>query len=333
MRHSSFFPVSRKTGFTLVELLVVLAVIGILVALLLPAVQAARGAARRISCSNNLKQLALALHNYHDTYTAFPPSATISQGTTFDPWSAQARLLPFLEQSNLQSLIDWNLDYGLQPAVTRTRVPTYLCPSEMHDRERVTSDLTHYPLNYGINLGSWFIFDPTTQRGGNGLAYPNSSTNMASILDGTSNTLAFAEVKAYAPYLRDGGIPGIANASLPNRPSDVLAFGGDFKRNSGHTEWVDGRVHQTGFTGTFPPNTAFPFVSEGVTYDVDFNSSREGKAATQLTYAVVTSRSHHPDGVQVALSDGSGRFITETIEVATWRALATRSGGEVISQF
>ncbi|MFV1966165.1 MAG: DUF1559 domain-containing protein [Pirellulaceae bacterium] len=326
-------PFRRKTGFTLVELLVVIAIIGILVALLLPAVQAARGAARRMSCSNNLKQIGLALHNYHDTYKAFPPSATITRGIIFDPWSAQARLLSFLEQANLQDFVDWNRSYESQPLVPQTRVSTYLCPSEINDRERATSSLTHYPLSYCINLGTWFVFDPTTQRGGNGLSCPNGSTNMASVIDGTSNTLAFAEVKAYNPYLRDSGNPAAANAPIPNSPADVLALGGNFKTDSGHTEWVDGRAHQTGFTGTFPPNTFFPFVSGGKTYDVDFNSSREGKTTNQRTYAVVTSRSHHPGGAQVALADGSARFVAETIDIAVWRALATRDGGEVVNDY
>lgn len=324
---------TKNAGFTLVELLVVVAVIGVLVALLLPAVQAARGAARRVSCSNNIRQIGLALHNYHDTFRAFPPSATITRQTTFDPWSAQARLLSFLEQANLEDHVDWNLDYRSQPLVPQTRVATYVCPSELNDRPRATSGLTHYPLNYCINLGTWFVYDPISQRGGNGLSYPNSSTDMASVTDGTSNTLAFAEVKAYSPYFRDGGTPGAAHAPVPSSPAEVLAFGGTFKSNSGHTEWVDGRAHQTGFTGTFPPNTVFAFDSGGKTYDVDFSSSREGKTTDQRTYAVVTSRGYHPGGVQVGLADGSSRFVADTINVIAWRALATRAGGEVINNY
>jgi prepilin-type N-terminal cleavage/methylation domain-containing protein/prepilin-type processing-associated H-X9-DG protein len=323
----------KRGAFTLVELLVVIAIIGILMAILLPAVQAARNAARRLSCSNNLKQICLALHNYHDTFKRFPPSATISRGVAFNSWSAQARLLPFLEKTNLESAIDWNLDYRSQPLVPETRVATYICPSEINDSERQTSSLTHYPLNYGINLGTWFVYDPTAGRGGDGLVYPNSSTRMASVTDGTSNTLAFAEVKAYRPYLRDGGNPSGPNVPLPNTPAEVIAFGGDFKSNSGHTEWVDGRAHQTGFTGTFPPNTMVPFQKDGQIYDVDFTSSREGKTINRLTYAVVTSRSYHPGGVQVALADGSARFVTENVDVLVWRALATREGGEVTEDF
>ncbi len=320
----------RKSGFTLVELLVVIAIIGILVALLLPAVQAAREAARRMSCSNNLKQLGLALHNYHDTYKCFPPSATLPIGATYDSWSMQARLLPFLEKANLEDLIDWNYNYKSQPLVTQTRVPVYMCPSEVQDKERPDGALTHYPLNYGANFGTWFVYNPLVRSGGNGLVHPNSHTRFASITDGTSNTLAFSEVKAYNPYLRDGGNPAAAGAPIPALPADVTAYGGNFKTNSGHTEWVDGRVHQTGFTGTFVPNTVVPYTDGGVNYDVDFNSYREGKSINQLTYAAVTSRSYHPGGVNSCLADGSVRLFSETIDLAAWRAMSTRDGGEVV---
>lgn len=323
---------SHRNAFTLVELLVVIAIIGILVALLLPAVQAAREAARRMSCGNNLKQIGLALHNYHDTYKAFPPSALLPINSTFDPWSPQARLLSFLEQENLQDLIDWNLSYATQPAVTKQRIATYICPSDIGDRERPDGNLTHYPLTYGINLGTWFVYDPATQTGGNGIAYPNGRINFASVTDGTSNTLAFAEVKAWNPYFRDGGSPPTPGVAIPATPAQVVAFAGDFKTNSGHTEWVDGRTHQSGVTGTFPPNTRFIHNVGGRDYDVDFTSSREGKSTSLTTYAVVTSRSYHPGGAQVGLVDGSVRFASETVDLSVWRGYATRNKGEVPGQ-
>ena len=322
-------PYTRRHAFTLVELLVVIAIIGILVALLLPAVQAAREAARRMSCGNNLKQMSLALHNYHDTYKAFPPSAFLPNGATADSFSAQARLLSFLEQENLQNLIDWNVSYAAQPAVAKQRIATYICPSDIGDRERVTSSLTHYPLSYGINMGTWFVYDPTSRTGGDGIASPNGRINFASVTDGTSNTLAFAEFKSWNPYLRDAGNPAGLGVGIPATPADVVAFGGNFKPNTGHTEWVDGRAHQTGFTGTFPPNTKFIFTNGGQDYDVDFNSSREGKTTNITTYAVVTSRSYHPGGAQVALVDGSVRFASETADLTVWRGYATRDRGEV----
>ncbi|MCO6455368.1 MAG: DUF1559 domain-containing protein [Pirellulaceae bacterium] len=323
-------PRKRPAGFTLVELLVVIAIIGILIAILLPAVQAARAAARRMSCSNNLKQITLALHNYHDTYGLFPPGGIFPRTQAADSWSVHARLLPFLEQQNLQDLIDWNRTYAQQPNVTRVRVPVFVCPSEVQDHERPDGAITHYPLTYGANYGTWFVYDPNSGLGGDGLVHPNSLNNFATVIDGTSSTLAFAEVKAFNPYLRDGGSPAAAGTPVPLTPADAVAYGGDFKSNSGHTEWVDSRVHQTGFTAVFTPNTKVLHGSAPDTYDVDFNSSREGKTINQLTFAAVTSRSYHAGGVMVSLVDGSCRFIPDTIDRAVWWAMATRNGGEVV---
>ena len=323
-----------RAGFTLVELLVVIAIIGILVALLLPAVQAAREAARRNSCSNNLKQLGLALHNHHDTYRAFPLGGQYPVGTTGTGWSAQARLLPFMEQTNLQNLIDWSLPYAAQGAVASTRVAVFLCPSEPNQRLRPdpqtnNPNFAHFPLNYAGNFGTWFVFDPVNQQAGDGLLVPNFATNMASVLDGTSNTLAFAEVKAYQPYFRDSSTPGGLGAAMPTDPLAIAGWGGNFKADSGHTEWVDGRVHQTGFTAAFTPNTRVPYPLNGRTLDIDYTSSREGASMTAPTYSVVTSRSYHPGGVNVTLTDGSVRFLVQSVERRVWQALATRSGGEV----
>ncbi|MEX2111802.1 MAG: DUF1559 domain-containing protein [Pirellulales bacterium] len=329
MSHSN----PKRLAFTLIELLVVIAIIGVLVALLLPAVQAAREAARRSSCANNLHQIGIALVNYHDTNKALPPAGCYPIGGTGDNWSPQARLLPYLEEQNLENLIDWKRPYNVQPVVTQARIATYLCPSEIRDEPRPDGSLIHYPLNYGANLGTWFVFDPTSQHGGNGLVFPNSRTSFKMLADGTSKTLAFAEVRAYQPYVRDGGNPSASGAPLPLTAAEVAAFGGSFKKDSGHTEWVDGRAHQTGFTATFTPNTAVAYANSGQAYDVDFNSSREGKTSNKITYAVVTSRSHHPGGVHVLLADGSSRFISDYIDLATWQALATRDGGEIFEEF
>jgi len=323
---------TRPRGFTLVELLVVIAIIGILVALLLPAIQAARESARRMSCSNNLRQIGVALHSYHDTYGSFPPGAIHPAGVTSKSWSIHARLLAFLEEENLQDLIDWSAPYSAQGEVTRTRIDAYICPSDPGDRERPDGSITHYPLTYGVNMGTWFVFNPNNQAGGDGLVYPNSNTSFRDVIDGTSTTLAFAEVKAWTPYLRDGTNPGSPGTLAPTVAA-VSSFGGNFKTNSGHTEWVDARVHQTGFTGTFPPNTEVPHSVSGALYDVDFNSSREGNTTDQLTYATVTSRSYHPGGAQVVLTDGSARFVLGDIELRTWRALTTRAGAEVVEDY
>ncbi|HEX6985941.1 MAG TPA: DUF1559 domain-containing protein [Planctomycetaceae bacterium] len=324
---------SVRSGFTLIELLVVIAIIAVLIALLLPAVQQAREAARRTQCKNNLKQMGLALHNYLDTYTVFPPLGFFRTDATSDSWSAHARLLPFIEQANLQNLIDWNRSYALQPNVTKVRVPIYLCPSDPNDRERPDGALTHYPLCYGFVAGTWFVYDPVSRQAGDGTFVPNRVHDAADVTDGLSNTVGVSEVKAFQAYLRDGGSPAGLNQPAPADPATVVGYGGSFKQDSGHTEWVDARVHQTGVTTTFGPNTFVRYDSGGVTYDVDFNSSREGKTLTGATYAAVTSRSHHTGIVNSLLMDGSVRGISENIDLFTWRYLGQRNDGKVVGEF
>jgi prepilin-type processing-associated H-X9-DG protein len=219
----------------------------------------------------------------------------------------------------------------MQPAVTQTRVATYLCPSEMNDRPRPDGAVTHYPITYGFNFGNWLVYNPLSGQGGDGAFVINRGTRIADFTDGSSMTIGAAEVKAYQAYVRDGGNPGVLGYPVPASVAEVAAFGGSLKPDSGHTEWVDARVHQTGFTTVFPPNTKVPYVANGTTYDIDFNSSREGKTTNRPTYAAVTSRSYHTAGVvNVLMMDGSVRSVTSSISLPTWRALGTRSGGEVL---
>lgn len=321
-----------RRGFTLVELLVVIAIIGILVGLLLPAVQAAREAARRMSCQNNLRQLGLAMHNHESVRKQLPPLGDYLTNGNAVYWSMQTRLLPYAEQANLQNLIDYTKPISLQPQVARVRVPFLICPSEINDKERPDGPtFVHYPLSYAANAGEWQIMQPPTGMG-SGVFVVNNGTRLAAITDGTSNTLGMSEVKAFTPYLRDGGNPATL-VPMPLLPEDVATFGGEFKSDSGHTEWVDARTHQTGFTTTFPPNQKVPYQNGGVPYDIDFNSMREGRSATLPTFAVVTSRSYHSGGVNSLLMDGSVRFVAQMIERNVWRALGTRDGGEVIGDF
>jgi prepilin-type N-terminal cleavage/methylation domain-containing protein len=335
-------PQNRNKAFTLVELLVVIAIIGILIAMLLPAVQQVREAARRVTCGNNLRQLALATLNYESAHMKFPaswlPAGDPATGSV-DGWSAQAQILPFLEQANLHSEIDFNISYNATPKINlggnlvdlaSARVETYLCPSEINDQVRVdssTGEPIHYPLNYVVNLGEWFVFDPTTRETGAGSISVMRKQRIGSITDGTSNTLMFGEVKAYTPYFRNAAMAG--DVTIPSDAMAVAGMGGDFKTSSGHTEWVDGRAHQTGMTSVFTPNTFVPYDDGSRIYDVDWTNQQEGKSLTARTYAAVTARSFHPGGVNTVRVDGSVHFVNDSISLDSWRALSTRNGGEV----
>ena len=328
------------SGFTLVELLVVIAIIGILIGMLLPAVQAVREAARRISCGNNLKQMALGTLNYESAFHQFP--AGWAPTNSADGWSVQAQILPYCEQANLESNIDYSKSYNDQGLINlngslvrlaSARVPMLLCPSEPLDELRVddTGAPEHYPLNYGGNAGTWFVFDPSTKQSGNGVLTTFEGTNFGSLTDGSSNTLLYAEVKAYTPYFRNKSNPG--DMAMPTDPTAVAGLQGTFKTNSGHTEWVDGRAHQTSFTATFAPNTLVPYeISTDNIVDVDWTNQQEGKSDTVKTFAAVTSRSYHTGGVNSARADGSVHFESDSIALNTWQNLATRNGGEVIAE-
>ena len=337
----------RRRAFTLVELLVVITVIGVLISLLLPAVQAAREAARRIQCANNLKQIGLALHNYATAVSTFPPSFCIQQGTTLTgnngSWSIHGRLLPYLEQGNAYDRVKldvaWDAAENWGTGVPTMRIATYVCPSEVNDRVRVDAAGAPYvyPQNYGFNFGTWLVWDPATGQGGDGVFHVNSRNGPAAITDGLSNTLAAAEVKAFTSYFRNTSDPG---PTAPTLPSELAAFasgasfklGPDTNQNTGHTEWADGRVHHSGVTTVFAPNTEVSYVhTDGRTYDIDFNSQQEGRSAEQRTYAAVTARSYHPGVVNVLAMDGAVRTVDNSIDIGVWRALGTRAGGEIVS--
>ena len=325
-------PPAHRQAFTLVELLVVVAIIGILIALLLPAVQAARESARRAQCRNNLKQIGLAVHNYQGSLGVYPPAITL--GTSNGTWSIHGRLLPFMEQEALSDHINLDDDYNVSAlpdgTLIRTkRVPGYLCPAEPNDRQRISAAgvVEHYPQNYGFNFGVWQVYDPQTDGGGEGMFFPNARLTPASVLDGLSNTLCAAEVKAYTSYFRNAG----ASPAAPPTPEQVCGLGGQAKMglnlmdNTGHTEWGDGKVHQAGFTATFTPNTKVPCNN----FDVDWTSQQEGTSATIPTRSAVTARSYHPGLVNVLLMDGSARSVQNRISRTIWRGLATRQGREV----
>ena len=331
----------RRPAFTLVELLVVMAIIGILIGLLLPAVQSVREAARKISCLNNVRQIVLSAHDYQSAHQHLPPSFEIEPGTVLTgnngSWSIHGRLLPYCEQANAYRMIDLDVAWDSQvgTGVPTLRVPLYQCPSEVNDTVRIKNgEPWVYPQNYGFNFGTWLVYDPANSQPGDGPFYVNSRVRFTAVSDGQSNTLCLSEVKAFTPYLRNTTDPGPV---APTDPEAFLGFTGQAKmgtslhQNTGHTEWCDGRVHHSGITTTFPPNTVVPYEYEGNLYDINFNSVQEGREAEQATYAAITSRSYHSGGmVTVGLLDGSARNISDTIDPQLWRDFGTIAGGEVM---
>jgi len=341
--------VPHRGGFTLVELLVVIAIIATLSGLLLPAVQGAREAARRMQCASNLRQLALATLVYESTTRRLPPSMLHAPGTTFTnnngSWGIHGRILPYIEEVAAAVKVDLEVAYDLPPnstsGVPTTRIAVFMCPSEANDRIRTKNGLPFvYPHNYGFNFGSWFVYDPATGAGGDGVFFPNSRLKMGNVSDGASKTLCAAEVKTFTSYVRNTSDPGgqFPPNAPPADPAALagLAGGGDAKlgpdtnSNTGHTEWPDGRVHHSGFTATFPPNTRIPFTRNGQEYDIDYNSRQEGNSATVKTFAAITARSYHEGVVNAARMDASVQAVSDDVDVTVWRALSTRNGGESV---
>lgn len=335
---------SSRNGFTLIELLVVIAIIAILIALLLPAVQQAREAARRTRCKNNLKQIALAMHNYESSNNALPPSMAIVPTITSNAsWSIHGRLLPFMEQVNLYSQIDLSRAWGNFPIISNFRVPGYVCPSDPKSdraRDTGTNGIFLMPTCYGFNFGTWLVYNPTTGQGGDGIAFPNSRIRISSITDGTSNTLLASEVHAWTAYTRNGGPP---STTVPGNAATVALYAASGLKDrilpatqdgTGHTEWANGHSHHSGFTTTLTPNSNVIFVDAGVTYrNTDYASRQEGSNTTSVSYSALNSRSYHTGIVQSALCDGSVRSFSSNIDLSIWRALGTRDGGEVLGEF
>ena len=332
----------KRNAFTLVELLVVVAIIGILILIALPAIQSVRETARQTTCRNNLRQMGIALINYETTIGHFPPTFEIEPLTVLTDengsWSVHARLLPYMEMDNAYRKVDLDLGWDLQldTGIPQLRISTFICPGEVYDtiREDDNGDDYVYPTNYGFNMGSWLVFDPLERKRPTGPMFVNSKVGMSQIADGTSNTLAIAEVKAFTPYLRNTEDPG---SNVPNTPDFVQSLTGEnemgivYNDNTGHTEWCNGRVQHTGFTTVFRPNTKVLYDYNGQTYDIDYTSMQEGQSDIDSTYAAVTSRSFHDARVvNAALLDGSVQTITAAVDQQLWRGLGSISGGEIV---
>lgn len=331
-----------RRGFTLIEVLVVIAVIAVLVGLLLPAVQAARESARRVQCTNNIKQLGLAVHQYIDSTGALPPSMVLAGSGTkvawSNGWSIHMRILPAIGHGSSFNALNFSVRYQdhVNTSVTSQVIATFLCPSEAN--QQPTSHQTFGDVginNYGWCMGDWFVWGSFASTQPNRSAFgPNQSRTWADVTDGLSQTALMAEVKSYQNYLRDcGGLSQVndpSNIPSPNAsPMQVVpeyAGGSCMLKPDGHTEWVDGGVHHTGFTTAWTPNKV---TGNATIADLDINGQREKQGGP--TFAAITARSYHRGGVNLLLGDGSVRFVKTTIAGALWRALGTVAGGEVVS--
>lgn len=333
---SPVFTNQTQKGFTLVELLVVIAIIGILIGMLLPAVQMVRNAARRTSCANNHRQVVIALHNYESAFQEYPASFQASKSAIVrGSWSIHARIMPMLEQSAARDLIDPDVDWHeqVETGIPAFGVPTYSCPSDFNSGARIRDGEKYvHSTSVGFNMGTWFIYDPVTGDAGDGAFRVSKPTASRRFYDGLSNTLAIADVKSFTSYVRNAtSIDG----TLPTSNDHFDGVAGELKlgpgkdANTGHTVWSDGRVHHSGFTTTFAPNTFVSYHRGGEVYDIDFNSQQEGRDLARPTYAAVTARSYHPGGLNAGLMDGSVRFISSAIDLSVWRSLGTADGGEV----
>ncbi|MBA2116652.1 DUF1559 domain-containing protein [Bremerella alba] len=298
---------NKKHGFTLVELLVVIAIIGVLIALLLPAVQQAREAARRMQCSNNMKQVGLALHTYHDTFQKFPRG---TYACCYGTW--QVAILPQIEQGNLWE--NYNMaerySHASNQDVTTLRIDTLTCPSDTPNAPYVSGGIEYTAHNYAANYGNVGHYRsapgqmPPDLNGIEFMGAPFSfekAFGFRDITDGTTNTLLVSEV--------------------------LQGVDGDLR---GFTWWGAA----SGFSGYLPPNARDPDVMESSS--VCKNTPERGLPCTSATTSNPyrhASRSRHPGGVQSLLCDGSVRFVPETVDLATWRGLSTAQGGEVLKEF
>ncbi|UUO08152.1 DUF1559 domain-containing protein [Blastopirellula sp. J2-11] len=334
---------STRSGFTLVELLVVIAIIGVLIALLLPAVQQAREAARRMQCTNHLKQFGLALHNYHDTFLTMPyrqggtDASTVVDANPPRRFSAYVALLPFMEQDNLYQAAMTNTQYvwntSFAPWQAKSQVDGFLCPSD----SIIGSEFgeINYSLSMGDCVGSDYSVSGTDVKplGVRGIFGMELHVKFRDVTDGLSNTIAMSEfIKPPADnqigraVSNDSTNPINCQARLVNGMYTASSSLIDQNRCSGY-RWPDGRPGYCALTTILPPNSA--------------------TCSSQLNGGLYTASSRHPGGVEALFVDGSVHFISQTIDTGNlaasipsnssgsaspfgvWGSLGSKSGGEV----
>lgn len=344
---------SRRRAFTLIELLVVIAIIAILIGLLLPAVQKVREAANRMKCQNNLKQLGLAAHNYESAMGYLPPAYRGRQiggaPQYYDLWGTIALLTPYLEQTAVYNAIDLTQTmYQLVPpyyinsqvAVT-TFVSIFMCPSDRMQAVAagayVPPGVPLGPCNYSFTLGSGTTKGRTGWAGSpydaDGVFYAQSKTRITDIGDGASNTIGASE-----RTLGDGPESGsMSRAQIDTQTMYVNPAAETNDGNCGSTTtinkaqrrgytWVAGEPRCTSYNHYYVPN-------DRVNPDCVANYTGSDPQIRSTGHGLSTARSRHTGGVNVWLCDGSVRYVRDGIDLATWRGLATRAGGEVLGDY
>ena len=334
-----------RRGFTLIELLVVIAIIAVLVALLLPAVQQAREAARRSACKNNLKQVGLALHNYHDTHNTLPGNPVSSnRDSSWAAWSGLGMILPFLDQAPLYNRADFSRGGRNGPAngpVSRAVIPALLCPSDPGSGARYSTNSG--PCSYALSSGpvtDWSVGN----RPKAGIFTYRSSTRFNFIKDGTSNTIMASEVQI---GLDDGDQTAL---SYRNHTAGDLTFTG-----TGHSRIADNSQTSIDAIKAYHQacRAALPITDQGendqagrfwstgrVQWGPWFNTLMPPNTPTNCDndasitiMRIKSASSHHTGGVHTLMADGAVRFISENLDQGTWISLGSKGGGEVVGAF
>jgi prepilin-type N-terminal cleavage/methylation domain-containing protein/prepilin-type processing-associated H-X9-DG protein len=322
--------VSPRPGFTLVELLVVIAIIGVLVALLLPAVQAARAAANRMSCGNNLKQIGIGLHNYHDTFKTLPPRQLGGQNRENYSWRLVTT--PFLEAGTIVDKIDFrtNMPNPWENGPHRgVEISTYVCPSDGGLKAPTPGSNEDGRANYRVCVGSNIVRDNQGNSDNGGMFRFRQGHTFAEVFDGLSNTLMAGEMCMANPGNRQdisGNIVGaLSDQADPNvSRTECLAQseGSQGKKiNQGAAvnptywwpgaRWADGRTYYSGFSAFMTPN------------QISCNTGNNDSS-----WGLYTANSRHSGGAQFTMGDGSVKFVSNTVDALTYRAAGTRGGGE-----